>query len=470
MTVKQSKNKVTPLQAIIMLIVAIAIIIIGLLVLKVNNRIVLAFDGVIMCTMAYCFGIKYDDIQKGIKDTVTSMIVAILILIAVGTLVASWMISGTVPLMIYYGMKLLTPGLFLPVVCLLCTFMSVCAGTSWGTLATVGIACMGVAQGLGIPATVAAGAICVGAFFGDKVSPLSDSPVITSTVTDTEMIRGIKHSLISTGPAYLISMAFFIIYGLRYSSGAVGGDVYDEILKTVSDQFNLNPLLLLPVIVVIVLIILKKPTLPTFVAGIVVADMLAMIFQGANVIEVFNTMYEGFILESKSEVVNSMLSRGGLISMNGTIVLLIAAAIFGSPLRTAGVVDVMLDFVRKKAKSYKSMSIGVLIFHALFFCITGAYYVTYPVVGDMTKDLYPEYGLEKKNLMREMLDTGTGLAPLVPWSTTGSYTASTLGVSNLAMAPFAPMLWLSIVISALMSLTGIGMAKLNVEDKNGTNN
>lgn len=470
MTVKQSKNKVTPLQAIIMLIVAIAIIIIGLLVLKVNNRIVLAFDGVIMCTMAYCFGIKYDDIQKGIKDTVTSMIVAILILIAVGTLVASWMISGTVPLMIYYGMKLLTPGLFLPVVCLLCTFMSVCAGTSWGTLATVGIACMGVAQGLGIPATVAAGAICVGAFFGDKVSPLSDSPVITSTVTDTEMIGGIKHSLISTGPAYLISMVFFIIYGLRYSSGAVGGDVYDEILKTVSDQFNLNPLLLLPVIVVIVLIILKKPTLPTFVAGIVVADMLAMIFQRANVIEVFNTMYEGFILESKSEVVNSMLSRGGLISMNGTIVLLIAAAIFGSPLRTAGVVDVMLDFVRKKAKSYKSMSIGVLIFHALFFCITGAYYVTYPVVGDMTKDLYPEYGLEKKNLMREMLDTGTGLAPLVPWSTTGSYTASTLGVSNLAMAPFAPMLWLSIVISALMSLTGIGMAKLNVEDKNGTNN
>lgn len=470
MTVKQSKNKVTPLQAIIMLIVAIAIIIIGLLVLKVNNRIVLAFDGVIMCTMAYCFGIKYDDIQKGIKDTVTSMIVAILILIAVGTLVASWMISGTVPLMIYYGMKLLTPGLFLPVVCLLCTFMSVCAGTSWGTLATVGIACMGVAQGLGIPATVAAGAICVGAFFGDKVSPLSDSPVITSTVTDTEMIGGIKHSLISTGPAYLISMVFFIIYGLRYSSGAVGGDVYDEILKTVSDEFNLNPLLLLPVIVVIVLIILKKPTLPTFVAGIVVADMLAIIFQRANVIEVFNTMYEGFILESKSEVVNSMLSRGGLISMNGTIVLLIAAAIFGSPLRTAGVVDVMLDFVRKKAKSYKSMSIGVLIFHALFFCITGAYYVTYPVVGDMTKDLYPEYGLEKKNLMREMLDTGTGLAPLVPWSTTGSYTASTLGVSNLAMAPFAPMLWLSIVISALMSLTGIGMAKLNVEDKNGTNN
>ena len=470
MAEKQSKNKVTPLQAIIMLIVAIAIIIVGLLVLKVNNRIALAFDGVVMCAMAYCFGIKYDDLQKGIKDTVTSMIVAILILLAVGTLVASWMISGTVPLMIYYGMKLLTPGLFLPVVCLLCTFMSVCAGTSWGTLATVGIACMGVAQGLGIPAPAAAGAICVGAFFGDKVSPLSDSPVITSTVTDTDMIEGIKQSLISTGPAYIISMIFFIIYGLRYSSGTVGGEVYDEILSTVSSGFNLNPVLLLPVIVVIVLIILKKPTLPTFVAGIIVADILAMIFQGANIVGVFNTMYQGFVLESESAVVNSMLSRGGFTSMNGTIVLLIAAAIFGSPLRTAGVVDVMLDFVRKKAKSYRSMSIGVLIFHALFFCITGAYYVTYPVVGDMTKDLFPEYGLKKKNLMREMLDTGTGFAPLVPWSTTGSYTASTLGVSNMALAPFAPMLWLSIVISAVISLTGIGIAKLDVEDKNGTDN
>ena len=158
------KKIVKPWQAFLMLAMGIAVIILGLLVLKVNNRIVLAGGGVILAVMAWGFGISYDEIQKSIKDTISSMIVAMLILLAVGTLVATWMAAGTVPVMIYYGMKIITPGLFLPIVCLLCTFMSVCAGTSWGTLATVGVACMGVAQGLGIPEAAAAGAVVVGAF------------------------------------------------------------------------------------------------------------------------------------------------------------------------------------------------------------------------------------------------------------------------------------------------------------------
>ena len=458
----QTERKIVkPWQALAMLAVGIAIIIVGLMVMKLNNRIVLAADGVVMCVMAWCFGISYGELQNGIRDTITSMIVAILILLSVGVLVGTWMLSGTVPVMIYYGMKVLTPGLFLPIVCVLCTLMSVMAGTSWGTLATVGIACMGVAQGLGVPLPAAAGAVCVGAFFGDKVSPLSDSPVITATVSEVPLMEGIKHALISTGPAYLISLVFFLIYGLRFGDGTVGGEVYDDILTTVSSTFSLNPALLLPVLVVIVLIVMKKPTLPTFVAGIAAGGVLAMVFQGATLTEVMSVMYDGYAGQSGSEVVDSMLNRGGFTSMLSTIGLLMAAGIFGAPLRTAGVVDVLLEFVKKIAKTSRSMALGVLILHTLFFTITGAYYVSYPVVGGMVKDLFPEYGLEKKNLMRIMLDTGTGFAPLVPWSTTGSYTATTLGVSNMAFLPFAPMLWLSIVFSVIYAVTGIGMAKLS---------
>lgn len=457
----QTERKIVkPWQALAMLAVGIAIIIVGLMVMKLNNRIVLAADGVVMCVMAWCFGISYGELQNGIRDTITSMIVAILILLSVGVLVGTWMLSGTVPVMIYYGMKVLTPGLFLPIVCVLCTLMSVMAGTSWGTLATVGIACMGVAQGLGVPLPAAAGAVCVGAFFGDKVSPLSDSPVITATVSEVPLMEGIKHALISTGPAYLISLVFFLIYGLRFGDGTVGGEVYDDILTTVSSTFSLNPALLLPVLVVIVLIVMKKPTLPTFVAGIAAGGVLAMVFQGATLTEVMSVMYDGYAGQSGSEVVDSMLNRGGFTSMLSTIGLLMAAGIFGAPLRTAGVVDVLLEFVKKIAKTSRSMALGVLILHTLFFTITGAYYVSYPVVGGMVKDLFPEYGLEKKNLMRIMLDTGTGFAPLVPWSTTGSYTATTLGVSNMAFLPYAPMLWLSIVFSIIYAVTGVGMAKL----------
>lgn len=371
-------------------------------------------------------------------------------------LVGTWMASGTVPVMIYYGMKVLTPGLFLPVVCILCTLMSTMAGTSWGTLATVGIACMGVAQGLGVPLPAAAGN---GAFFGDKVSPLSDSPVITATVCEVPLMDGIRHALISTGPAYLISLVFCFVYGLRYSGGSVGGEVYEDILSTVSAEFWLSPVLLLPVLVAVVLISMKKPTIPTFIAGIAAGAVMAMLCQGVSLHDILTVMYSGFSADTGSDVVNSMLNRGGFTSMLSTIGLLIAAGIFGAPLRTAGVMDVLLAFVERIAKTSRSMSLGVLILHAVFFTITGAYYVSYPVVGGMVKDLYPEYHLDRKNLMRTMLDTGTGLAPMVSWSTTGSYTATTLGVSNLAFAPFAPMLWLSIVFSVIYAVTGIGTAK-----------
>ena len=453
------KRIVKPWQAGLMLLVGIAVIIAGLLVMKLNNRIVLALDGVIMCLMAWCFGIPYAELQQGIKDTVSSMIVAILILLSVGVLVGVWMASGTVPVMIYYGMKVLTPGLFLPVVCILCTLMSTMAGTSWGTLATVGVACMGVAQGLGVPLLAAAGAVCPGACFGDKVSPLSDSPVITATVCDVPLLEGIRHALLSTGPAYLISLVFFFIYGLRYAGGTVGGEVYEDILSTVSGSFWLSPVLLIPVVVVVALILLKKPTIPTFVAGIAAGALLAMVCQGMGLKDILTVMYSGYSVDSGSEVVNSMLNRGGFTSMLSTIGLLIAVGIFGAPLRTAGVVDVLLVFVRKIAKTSRSMSLGVLLLHAVFFSITGAYYVSYPVVGGMVKDLYPEYHLDRKNLMRTLLDTGTGLAPMVSWSTTGSYTATTLGVGNLAFLPYAPMLWLSIVFSIIFAVTGIATAK-----------
>lgn len=462
------KKIVKPWQALLMLAVGIAVIIIGLLVLKVNNRIVLATGGVILALMAWGFGISYDEIQKSVKETIASMIVAMLILLAVGTLVSTWMASGTVPVMIYYGMKIITPGLFLPIVCLLCTFMSVCAGTSWGTLATVGAACMGVAQGLGIPEAAAAGAIIVGAFFGDKISPLSDSPVITASVTDTDMMTGIKHALITTGPAYLISLVFFVVYGLRYGDGSVGGEIYDDIISTVSANFNLSPLLLIPVVAVIVLIVLKKPTIPTFIAGIAVGAVFAMTVQGMNFETLLATMYSGYAGESGSATVDAMLNRGGLISMQGTITLLMAAAIFGSPLKAAGVLDILLGYMENIAKSARTMSLGCTLIHTLFFFITGAYYVTYPVIGGMVKDMYPKYGLDKKNLMRSMLDTGTGLAPMVPWSTTGSYAAATLGVSNIAFLPFAPMLWLSILFTLLISITGIGLAKYTGETSKET--
>ena len=324
-----------------------------------------------------------------------------------------------------------------------------------GPLATVGEAGMGVAQGLGVPMPVAAGAVCTGAFFGDKVSSLSDSPVITATVCDVPLMEGLRHALISTGPAYLISLIFFFVYGLRYAGGTVGGEVYEDILSTVSASFWFSPVLLIPVAVVVVLILMKKPTIPTFMVGIALGALLTMVCQGVGLKDILTVMYSGFSVDSGSEVVNSMLNRGGFTSMLSTIGLLIAAGIFGAPLRTAGVVDVLLAFVRKIAKNAQSMSLGVLILHAVFFTITGAYYVSYPVVGGMVKDLYPKYHLDRKNLMRTLLDTGTGLgAAWCPGPPPAPIRPPRWVSGNLAFLPYAPMLWLSIVFSVIYAVIG----------------
>lgn len=453
------KKIVNPWQAATMIIMAVVIIIVGIKVVKAPTAIILLFDGVVMCTLSCWFGIKYDDLQLDIKNCIASMIIPILIVLAVGLLVGTWMLSGTVPVMIYYGMKIINPSLFLVMACILCTLMSVMAGTSWGTISTVGIACMGVSSGLGIPLEYTAGAVVVGAIFGDKLSPLSDSTVLASAVSDVNILDGIKHTVISTGPAYLISLIFYFVVGMKFKDGVVGGETYDMILSTIDTVFSLNPILLIPPVLVFVLIIMKKPTLPVFTVGIVAGAILAFVFQGASIADIANAMNKGYTLTSGVDVVDGMLMRGGLNSMLGTVALLVSAGVFGAPLRTAGVVDIILAWIIKMAKNSKAMATGVLFLHGIFFAITGSYYVTYSVIGPMVKDLFDQYGLHRKNLTRILLDTGTGFAPIVPWSTTGVFIATTLGVPTMKFFAYAPMTWLSILISLAYILTGFTMTK-----------
>ena len=299
-------------------------------------------------------------------------------------LVGTWMASGTVPVMIYYGMKVLTPGLFLPVVCILCTLMSTMAGTSWGTLATVGVACMGAAQGLGVPLPAAAGAVCTGAFFGDKVSPLSDSPVITATVCEMPLMDGIRHALISTGPAYLISLVFYFVYGLRYSGGSVGGEVYEDILSTVSAEFWLSPVLLLPVLVVVVLILMKKPTIPTFIAGIAAGTVMAMLCQGVSLHDILTVMYSGFSADTGSDVVNSMLNRGGFTSMLSTIGLLIAAGLSKGTYQLVAEDVIHADYAIMGECRYDNVAVGFRGRYSFEVTVHGqtAHASHYPEVGE----------------------------------------------------------------------------------------
>lgn len=457
---KGTANKqVSAIQAILILIISILIIILGIKVVKAPTSITLLFGGIVTIIISLFCGIKYPDIQNDIVKTITTMAIPILIVLSVGILVGSWMISGTVPLMIYYGMKVLTPETFLVMVCIICTLMSVMAGTSWGTVSTVGVAFMGVAVGLDVSLPLTAGAVVSGAIFGDKLSPLSDSTVLSSAVCDVTLIDTVKHSLKTTLPAFIVSLIFYYFIGINQGTGSIGGENYDLILRTLDSGFKLSPILLFSPILVLVLIIRKNPTIPVFVIGIISGVLIAVFYQGESLTSVASALANGYTTKTNIAIVDKMLVRGGLNSMLGTVALLIASAVFGSPLRTSGIVDILLNKILVVAKTAKAMMVSVFFLHSLFFTITGSYYVTYSVLGPMVKDLFDSYGLKRVNLSRILLDTGTGLAPIVPWSVTGVFIATTLGVNTVDFIIYAPVTYLSIVISLIYILTGFTIEK-----------
>lgn len=426
---------------------------------KSSTTITLLITGTVLIMVALAMGSRWKDIEEDLYACLKAMLPSILILLSVGMLIGTWMTSGTIPIMIYYGMKILSPGSFLVMACLICATMSVMAGTSWGTIGTVGIALMGVSTGLGIPLHYTAGAVVVGAIFGDKLSPLSDTTVMASGVSDVEVVDHIKHMLYTTLPGLFVSLVLYFVLGLKFRGGSVGGEQYELIMSTLQNSFHFNPLLLLPPVVVLVLIYLKKPTLPVFTIGIILGAVLALIFQGSSLNDIANSLNKGFTASTGVGVVDKMVLRGGLKSMMGTVALLIAAGVLGAPLRTTGIIGFILEKIKNVATKGSQMMAGTFLVHGLMFMITGSYYVTFAVIGPVVKPLYDKYGLDRKNLSRTLEDTGTALAPIVPWSITGAFIAGTLEVPTMDYFLYAPMTYLGLVFSLFYIFTGIAIAR-----------
>lgn len=446
-------------KALTLLIVSIAIILGGILYLHAPTVIVLISAGIAVSILSILWGIKWEQIEEDLINNLKSMLLPILILLAVGMLIGAWMLSGTIPLIVYYGLISINPTYFLLITALICSVMSIMAGTSWGTIGTVGVALMGVSMGLGIPVYYTAGAIVVGAVFGDKLSPLSDTTIMSSAMAKVSLVDHIKHLLWTTVPGYTISLGLYIVLGFKFGGKIDNSENIELILATLRENFNLNPILLLPPILVLVLIFFKKPTIPVFVIGILAGCLLAMIFQGKGVLEIATVLNSGVKESTNVPIVDEIIQRGGLSSMLGTVALLIGAAIFGSPLQTAGVIQVMLNKIIQVSHNAKTMMASSLSLHALFFTVTGSYYVTYAVLGPMLGPLYDKYGLSRKNWSRTMEDTGTALAPMIPWSVTGVFIADTLQVPVKDFILYAPMTYLGIVFALIYIVSGIGIAK-----------
>jgi len=388
-------------------------------------------------------GRDWDGMEQRFLKVVKIGLPAILILMGVGMLIGAWIIAGTVPTILYYGFSIFTPSSFLVSVCIICAIISLATGTSWGTVGTVGLAMMGIGLGLGVPAPLVGGAIVSGAFFGDKMSPLSDTTNLTPAAAGIDLWEHIKGMLPTTVPAMITAVLIYAWIGTSYGSDSVDMSSIEAIKASLASNYNLSVITLLPAVVVIGAAVMKMPAIPTVLVGVVVASVIAVFMQGVGLHDVFNVLQNGFKSETGLEIVDQLLSKGGVMSMTWVVTLTIFALAFVGSLEHYGTLKAIMAKLDKVIKTRFGLVISSYASVIGVGTIIGDVYTTLVLPGRLLKDKYQEMGYKRTTLTRAVEDCGTLLSPLIPWNMGGSFVAATLGIATITYAPYAFACWLS---------------------------
>jgi Na+:H+ antiporter, NhaC family len=413
---------------------------------------------------ALVLGCSWQKIQTGIVENIAGLLPAFLILLIVGSLIGTWLMSGVIPLMIYYGLNLLAPSYFLVAATAICCVVSLSTGTSWGTLSTIGIALMGVATGLNIYPPIAAGAIVVGAYFGDKMSPLSATCNVAAGVAEANLFEHTRYLIHTTGPALLISLGLYMIYSWQFQPPQEASDLQrvQSIINGLQASFNLSPLLLFPPVLALFLIYKRMPVMPVLAVSTIVAGLMGIALQsGVTVSSMLTAMYSGFTAKTGLVDIDKLLSGGGIASMGSTVLLLIAAISVGGTLRAIGILDVCLRLLRNYSNTPARLVSTTQIANILIILITGSCYLSISLVGPMFATLYDRLGLARVNLSRTLEDSGTVIVPIVPWGISGVFTAKTLGVPVMDYLLYAPLCYTSVFFA--IGLAYMGWLRRNKE-------
>ena len=408
-------------------------------------------------------GFTWKEIQTGMLDGITNSLQAIVILLIIGILIGVWILSGVVPTLLYYGLKILHPKIFLPAALIICSITSLATGTSWGTTGTIGIALIGIGEGLGFPLPVVAGAVLSGAYFGDKMSPLSDTTNLAPAMVGTDLYTHIKHMSYTTGVSYGITLVIEFVLGFFYGGGQANLEKVNQILTGINAQFNINPLMLIPPALVMILAIRKIPAVPGITIGILSAGIIGVIFQGNTFGSLLSAAYGGFASSSGVEAVDNLLTKGGFESMMYTVSLVICAMMFGGIMEKTKQLRVVVTVILKKAQSTGSLITATVLTAIGANLILCDQYMSIVMAGKMYAQSYKDMGLAPQNLSRAIEDSATVTANLVPWNTGGAYQAATLGVPTIAYLPFNFFCWISPIVTMLFGWFNITITPLEEE-------
>jgi len=446
------------------------IMLVGLLALSVRlygdaasggpNQLALLLAAMVAALVGIRNGLAWRDIQEAIVRAVAMATAAIFILLAVGSLIGAWMLCGTVPTLIDYGLRIMDASWFYPAACCLCAVVSLAIGSSWTTAGTIGVALIGVAQGLGLSPAITAGAVVSGSYFGDKMSPLSDTTNLAPAAAGSDLFAHIRHMIWTTLPAFVAAVVLYSVIG----TGAEGAVELGDLQAALRREFAIGPWLLVPLLVVLLLAVRGFPAFPAILIGALLGAVFAAVFQPDQAVRLagdetlsrpmavlsgaWRALFEGYRSETGVAAVDRLLSRGGMGSMLSTVWLIVSAMAFGGAMERAGLLERLIRSILAAARSTGSLISATLATSLTTNILADDQFIAIIIPGRIFRGEYARRGLAPVNLSRALEDAGTLTSALVPWNTCGAYMAATLGVATLDYAPYAFLNWLTPLVAA----------------------
>ncbi|MFN6089041.1 MAG: Na+/H+ antiporter NhaC [Cyclobacteriaceae bacterium] len=459
---------------ILVILLAINVIVFGSGATDGPNQIALVLAASVAGIVSWRLGHSWEEIEISIVKSISSAMGAMLILLVIGSLSGAWLLSGIVPAMIYYGLKIMNPTFFLFAACIVCCIVSLATGSSWSTIATVGIALLGIGKTLGIHEGVIAGALISGAYFGDKMSPLSDTTNLAPAMAGTDLFTHIRYMVITTVPTLTITLIIFFVWGFTLDTAGVVNT--DAVLTSIDNAFNLNPILFLVPALVLFMIVRKVPAIPALLVGSILGGIFAIIFQPqiiaqvsgitddpvkSSFVAVMKSLALSINIQTDNAMISELLSSGGMAGMLNTIWLILGAMIFGGVMESCGLLKRIVEEIIKWAHSTGSLVASTAVTSIFFNLTAGDQYMAIAVPGRMFADTYRKRGYKPELLSRTLEDAGTVTSVLVPWNTCGATQSKVLGISTWTYAPYCFFCIISPMMTVLMAYLNYKIRRLD---------
>ncbi|MDG2088067.1 MAG: Na+/H+ antiporter NhaC [Arenicellaceae bacterium] len=466
----ESASKPSVKHALVTFIFMLAWIAYTLFILHLQD----GLHGVLMIALVWVIcnslwlGNRYANIRAAIMKGMARAMPALFIFLLIGVVIASFILSGTVATLVYYGLKFLDPINFLPVGLILCSLMSLATGTSWGTVGTAGIVLISVGGAMGMPLPLVAGMVVSGASFGDKMSPISDTTNLAAVAAGTDLYDHIKSMFVTTVPTYIITLLLFSWIGWGYRDQALPATEIQELMQAMAAEYRISILMLIPMVMLLILAARRVPAEAAMLIASLIALIFAILFQGASVNEVINSIYDGVNVQTENETLDVLLSRGGISDMAWTFTLTMIAIPLGSLLEQAGFLSVIVHALLANIKRRASLVSSAIISSFMSNIALAESYISIIINGQLFKNKFDETDIDRCVLSRSVEEGSTLMTALVPWTTTGVFYAATLGVPTLDYAQWALMNWINPLIGIFFAWLGIGLFRVKRTLAEGT--